>query len=62
MSDPVIVALDVGGTGIKGALVGADGAVRHAEHHATRAERGPAHEVQELGGDHESPSADRAPS
>ncbi|MFY1634520.1 ROK family protein [Solwaraspora sp. WMMB335] len=39
----VVVALDVGGTGIKCALVGlADRAVRHAERHPTWAARGPA--------------------
>lgn len=37
----VAVALDVGGTGMKCALVGADGAVRHAERHPTDAGRGP---------------------
>jgi glucokinase len=40
-----VIALDVGGTGIKCALVGADGdalhTVQHAERHATRPERGP---------------------
>ena len=36
----VVVALDVGGTGIKCALVDRDGAVRHAERHATGRERG----------------------
>ncbi len=42
MSDPVVVALDVGGTGMKCALVRPDGAVHHEERHPTRAERGPA--------------------
>jgi glucokinase len=37
----VVVALDVGGTGIKCALVDTTGAVRHTERHATGRERGP---------------------
>ncbi|WP_308208549.1 ROK family protein [Paractinoplanes aksuensis] len=37
----VVVALDVGGTGMKCALVRPDGTVHHTERHATRAERGP---------------------
>ena len=37
----VVVALDVGGTGMKCALVGRDGTVRHAERHPTDAARGP---------------------
>ncbi|GIJ28130.1 sugar kinase [Micromonospora qiuiae] len=37
----VAVALDVGGTGMKCALVGANGAVVHAERHPTDAGRGP---------------------
>ena len=41
MSD-VVVALDVGGTGMKCALVRPDGTVHHEERHPTRAERGPA--------------------
>ena len=43
MSAPseVVVALDVGGTGMKCALIGPDGAVRHAERHRTPASRGP---------------------
>ncbi|WP_203997715.1 ROK family protein [Micromonospora lutea] len=42
MSDgEVAVALDVGGTGMKCALVSADGVVRHAERHPTDAGRGP---------------------
>ncbi|WP_433792431.1 ROK family protein [Actinoplanes sp. CA-252034] len=41
MSDPVVVALDVGGTGMKCALVRPDGTVHHEERHPTRAERGP---------------------
>jgi glucokinase len=40
MTDAV-VALDVGGTGIKCALVDAGGTVRHSERHATGRERGP---------------------
>jgi glucokinase len=39
MSD-VVIALDVGGTGIKCALVDPSGAVQHAERHATQRERG----------------------
>ncbi|MEV0806972.1 ROK family protein [Micromonospora sp. NPDC050200] len=39
---PVVVALDVGGTGMKCALVRPDGDVVHAERHPTGAERGPA--------------------
>jgi glucokinase len=38
----VVVALDVGGTGMKCALVRPDGAVHHEERHPTRADRGPA--------------------
>ncbi|MGK5679532.1 ROK family protein [Actinoplanes sp. URMC 104] len=41
MTDRVVVALDVGGTGMKCALVRPDGAVHHTERHPTRAERGP---------------------
>lgn len=41
-AEPVVVALDVGGTGMKCALVRPDGTVHHAERHHTRAERGPA--------------------
>jgi glucokinase len=41
MADDVVVALDVGGTGIKCALVDAAGRVRHSERHATGRERGP---------------------
>lgn len=40
MSD-VVVALDVGGTGIKCGLVDRSGTVRYAERHATEARRGP---------------------
>jgi glucokinase len=41
MADDVVVALDVGGTGIKCALVDATGRVRHTERHSTGRERGP---------------------
>lgn len=38
----VVIAMDIGGTGIKCALVdAATGRIRHAERHLTRAERGP---------------------
>ena len=37
----VVVALDVGGTGMKCALVRPDGTTVHAERHATGAARGP---------------------
>ncbi|MEU4559851.1 ROK family protein [Actinoplanes sp. NPDC023936] len=37
----VVIALDVGGTGMKCALVRPDGTVQHEERHPTRAERGP---------------------
>ncbi|MEV4755645.1 ROK family protein [Micromonospora sp. NPDC049559] len=37
----VVVALDVGGTGIKCALVAPDGTARHVERHPTGAARGP---------------------
>ncbi|MFI5493255.1 ROK family protein [Actinoplanes sp. NPDC051859] len=37
----VVVALDVGGTGIKCALVHPDGTVQHSERHPTLARRGP---------------------
>ncbi|MFE9200946.1 ROK family protein [Micromonospora sp. NPDC007230] len=39
--DEVVVALDVGGTGMKCALVRPDGRTVHAERHATEAARGP---------------------
>ncbi|MBQ0902111.1 ROK family protein [Micromonospora sp. U21] len=39
--DAVVVALDLGGTGIKAALVRADGTSHHTERHATGAHRGP---------------------
>ncbi len=42
----VVLALDVGGTGIKCALVDPSGTVRHAERHATRRERGTAAVVE----------------
>lgn len=41
MADDVVVALDVGGTGIKCALVDVAGQVRHSERRATGRERGP---------------------
>jgi glucokinase len=41
VSEPVVVALDVGGTGMKCALVRPDGIVHHSERHPTLAERGP---------------------
>ncbi len=41
MANDVVVALDVGGTGIKCALVDVAGQVRRSERHATRRERGP---------------------
>ncbi|WP_433371369.1 ROK family protein [Actinoplanes sp. CA-142083] len=41
MSNHVVVALDVGGTGMKCALVRPDGAVHHEERHPTLAARGP---------------------
>ena len=37
----VVVALDVGGTGMKCALVRPDGTVHHEERHPTLAARGP---------------------
>ncbi len=39
--DEVVVALDVGGTGMKCALVRPDGTTVHSERHATDARRGP---------------------
>ncbi|MEV0001238.1 ROK family protein [Micromonospora sp. NPDC050980] len=39
--DEVVVALDVGGTGMKCALVRPDGTTVHTERHATAAQRGP---------------------
>ncbi|MDW5325427.1 ROK family protein [Plantactinospora sp. KLBMP9567] len=44
----VVVALDVGGTGMKCALVRPDGRVAHTERHHTRAERGPAAVVESI--------------
>jgi glucokinase len=41
VSSDVVVAIDLGGTALKCALVGADGTVRHTERHPTAAERGP---------------------
>ena len=41
MSDPVAVAMDIGGTGIKCALVDPAGEIRHAARYPTGAERGP---------------------
>jgi len=41
MSDGIVVALDVGGTGMKCALVRPDGTVLHAERHPTPAAQGP---------------------
>ena len=41
MNADVVVALDVGGTGMKCALVRPDGLVHHAERHPTLAARGP---------------------
>ena len=40
-ADQVVVALDVGGTGMKCALVRSDGTVHHSERHPTLAGRGP---------------------
>ncbi len=40
-SEPVALAVDVGGTGIKCAIVDLDGTIRHAERHPTEAARGP---------------------
>ncbi|MEV0393135.1 ROK family protein [Polymorphospora rubra] len=41
MTEAVVVALDVGGTGMKCALVRPDGRVHHTERHPTGADRGP---------------------
>jgi glucokinase len=41
VTDRVVVALDVGGTGMKCALVRPDGTVHHTERHPTLAARGP---------------------
>ncbi len=40
-ADGVVIAVDVGGTGMKCALIDGAGAIVHAERHATGAERGP---------------------
>jgi glucokinase len=42
MTEAVVIALDVGGTGMKCALVRPTGIVHHAERHPTLASRGPA--------------------
>jgi len=42
MGTSVVIAIDVGGTGMKCALVRPDGNVHHTERHPTGAERGPA--------------------
>jgi glucokinase len=42
VSDDVVIAMDVGGTAMKCALVRPDGMVHHAERHPTLAARGPA--------------------
>jgi glucokinase len=41
VNDDVVIAMDVGGTGMKCALIRPDGMVHHAERHATLAARGP---------------------
>ncbi|MFH8474609.1 ROK family protein [Streptomyces sp. NPDC018000] len=43
-----VIALDVGGTGMKAALVGADGALLHEARRATDRERGPAAVVESI--------------
>ncbi|MHB9860821.1 ROK family protein [Streptomyces sp. YIM S03343] len=43
-----VIALDVGGTGMKAALVGADGALLHRARRATGRERGPGAVVEEI--------------
>ncbi|MEW2380920.1 ROK family protein [Micromonospora sp. NPDC047707] len=48
MTDQVVVALDVGGTGMKCALVRPDGTVEHSERHPTDAARGPAAVVETI--------------
>jgi glucokinase len=40
-SDAVALSMDVGGTGIKSALIDADGTIRYSQRHPTAAERGP---------------------
>ncbi len=44
----VVVAIDLGGTGMKCALIDTDGAIVHTERHATGAERGPEAVVETL--------------
>ncbi|RKR88882.1 glucokinase [Micromonospora pisi] len=44
----VVIALDVGGTGIKSALVRPDGSTHHSERHPTGADRGPAAVVETI--------------
>jgi glucokinase len=44
----VVVAIDVGGTGLKCALVSPDGQIRYGERHPTGAERGPDAVVQTI--------------
>jgi glucokinase len=41
VNDDVVIAMDVGGTGMKCALIRPDGMVHHAERHPTLAARGP---------------------
>jgi glucokinase len=48
MSEPVAVAMDIGGTGIKCALVDPAGEIRQAARYYTRAERGPDAVVQTI--------------
>ncbi|MFC4018805.1 ROK family protein [Micromonospora sp. GCM10011542] len=48
MNDRVVVALDVGGTGMKCALVRPDGVVVHTERHPTGASRGPVAVVETI--------------
>lgn len=45
---PLIAALDVGGTVIKAGLVARDGTVQHAERHPTAARRGPAALIESI--------------
>jgi glucokinase len=44
----VVIALDVGGTGMKCALVRPDGTVHHAERHPTHADRGPGAVIENI--------------
>jgi glucokinase len=46
----VVIAIDIGGTGIKCALVDADHTIRHVERHPTGAERGPDAVVDTIAG------------